>query len=176
MVLDDEAQHLLIAKEDGVTLRKPIAALGGLLALSLLALFVVVQLVPYRVSNPPVWQEPDWDSPQTETLAKRACFDCHSNEVKVPWYGHLAPLAWVIRDHVDEGRDALNFSEMNQPQEEAHEASEEVAEGEMPPYYYLLLHPDARLTDTERSELERGLAATLGSDDEDSDDKKDDDH
>lgn len=124
-------------------------------------LLLGIQLVPYRVHNPPVRQEPAWDSPTTRELARRACFDCHSNEVQVPWYGHIAPLAWIVRDHVDEGRAALNFSEMDRPQEEAHEAGEEVEEGEMPPNYYLALHADARLSKTEHEQLVRGLNRTL---------------
>lgn len=42
----------------------------------------LIQLIPYGRdhSNPPVLQEPQWDSPQTRAIAKRACFDCHSNE------------------------------------------------------------------------------------------------
>ncbi len=129
---------------------------------ALLGLFLVIQVVPYRVQNPPVLEAPTWDSPQTEALARRACFDCHSNEVKTPWYGNIAPVAWVVRHHVDEGREYLNFSEMNRPQPEAHEAGEEVVEGEMPPKYYTLLHPEARLTDAEWHTLAAGLDATLG--------------
>ncbi|MBT5773677.1 MAG: cytochrome C, partial [Dehalococcoidia bacterium] len=39
-----------------------------------------IQLVPYgrAHSNPPVTGEPAWDSPRTEELVRRACFDCHS--------------------------------------------------------------------------------------------------
>jgi mono/diheme cytochrome c family protein len=136
-----------------------------LIALSaLLGVFAVIQLVPYRVQNPLVTQEPAWDSPQTEALARRACFDCHSNEVRTPWYGHVAPVAWVIRNHVDEGREYVNFSEMDRPQPEAHESGEEVLEGEMPPNYYTLFHSEAQLTDAEWQLLAAGLDATLGGD------------
>jgi mono/diheme cytochrome c family protein len=137
-----------------------LTALGGLVAS--VVLLVAAQFVPYRVSNPPVVQGPAWDSPQTEALARRACFDCHSNEVVVPWYGQVAPVAWLVRRHVDEGRAELNLSEMNREQDEAHEAGEKVEEGEMPPAYYTLLHPDAQLTDAERTQLIAGLNATLG--------------
>ncbi len=136
------------------TLRSALAVLAGLILL--------IQLVPYRVENPPVTQAAVWDSPETEALARRACFDCHSNEVDVPWYGHIAPVSWYLADHVDEARSALNLSEMDRPQEEAHEAGEELAEGEMPPRDYLLLHPEARLTEAERRQLVAGLDATLG--------------
>jgi hypothetical protein len=118
--------------------------------------------VASRRSNPPVVAGPNWDDPATEALARRACFDCHSNEVRVPWYGHVAPMAWMVRDHVDDGRAALNLSEMHRPQEEAHESGEEVAEGEMPPWWYLALHPEARLDPAERRALAAGLDATLG--------------
>ena len=146
--------------------RNLVVTVVGTLAL----LVVAIQLVPYRVHNGPVVQEPAWDNPQTRALAARACFDCHSNEVVTPWYGHVAPVAWVVRHHVDEGRAALNLSEMHRPQEEAHEAGESIRDGEMPPRYYLPLHAGARLTDAERLELAAGLQATLGGEEEGSDD------
>lgn len=130
--------------------------------LALLALAVLIQIIPYRVNNPPVIQGPVWADRATEDLARRACFDCHSNEVRVPWYGHIAPVAWVVRHHVDDGRAALNLSEMHRPQEEAHESGEKTLEGDMPPDYYRVMHRGARLTDAERRQLAAGLDATLG--------------
>ena len=61
-----------------------------------LAAVVVMQLVPYGRdhSNPPVTAEPNWDSPETRALFKRACFDCHSNETVWPWYAYVAPFSW----------------------------------------------------------------------------------
>lgn len=131
------------------------------------ALLALIQLVPYRAQRAPVTQEPAWDRPQTRALARRACFDCHSNETVVPWCGQVAPVAWIVRGHVDEARAALNFSEMNRPQPEAHEAAEAVAEGEMPPWYYTPMHPTAALSDEERAALVAGLTATLGDDRDD---------
>ncbi|MCA9566351.1 MAG: heme-binding domain-containing protein [Myxococcales bacterium] len=132
------------------------------LALGLVVLVTVASAAGPRVHNPPVTQEPAWDSPRTRELAKRACFDCHSNQVEVPVYGYIAPFSWIVADHVEEGRERLNFSEMDRPQKEAHEAGEVVQEGEMPPAYYTALHPGARLTAAETRELAAGLAATLG--------------
>ena len=61
----------------------------GLLGILILAL--LIQLVPYGKNhvNPPVVQEPAWDSPATRALAQRACFDCHSNETVWPWYSNI---------------------------------------------------------------------------------------
>jgi len=127
--------------------------------------FVLIQLVPYgrAHANPPVQAEPKWDSPQTRELAKRACFDCHSNETVWPWYSNVAPMSWMIQKHVDEGRSKLNFSEWHRPQREAREAAETVQKGEMPEKSYLPLHPEAILSAQEKQALINGLNATLGS-------------
>jgi mono/diheme cytochrome c family protein len=136
---------------------------GGAAALALVGA-VGIQLVPYGRdhTNPPVRQEPAWDSPRTRELAQRACFDCHSNETTWPAYASVAPFSWIVQDHVDEGRALLNFSEFDRPQEEAEEAAEVVAEGEMPLWDYALMHPSAKLTDAETQDLIAGLRATLG--------------
>jgi hypothetical protein len=132
-------------------------------AAAFVAVIVVFQAVPYgrAHSNPPVVQEPAWDSPRTRELAVVACYDCHSNEVTYPWYSNVAPVSWAIQRHVDEGRDELNFSEWNRRQD-GDDAAETVKDGSMPPPYYLLTHSEARLTDAEKQELFSGFVATFG--------------
>ena len=104
---------------------------------TLIGAFLLIQLVPYRVSNPSTRDEPKWDSPRTRELAVRACYDCHSNEVKSEWYSNIAPVSWWITNHVNDGREALNFSEWNSGRGEGgDDAAETVAEGSMPPGYY----------------------------------------
>jgi mono/diheme cytochrome c family protein len=137
--------------------------IGSLIMLAA-AGFLLIQLVPYGRShnNPPVLQEPAWDQPQTRLLAKRACFDCHSNETFWPWYSNLAPMSWLVQRDVDEGRSRLNFSEWGLGEQEVDDAGETIREGEMPPLYYVLLHPQAKLSTQERDALISGLAGSLG--------------
>ncbi len=125
-------------------------------------LFGLMQLVPYRVDNPPVKQEPAWDSARTRQLAVAACFDCHSNETRTYKWERVAPLSWWITNHVKEGRNALNFSECT-PGGRRNEVAEAVRGGSMPPRYYTWfgLHSNAKLTAAERQELATGLTATL---------------
>jgi hypothetical protein len=134
--------------------------------LYLLVLFVLIQAVPYGRDhdNPPVTKEPDWKGPRTAAIARRACYDCHSNETEWPWYSHIAPFSWLVQNDVDEGREHLNFSEFDRPQRHAVDAAHEVEEGEMPLWYYRPLHPGARLDEEEKRELIRGLEATFGKD------------
>jgi hypothetical protein len=138
-------------------------SLVAIASVIVLGLVLVAQLVPYgrNHSNPPVVAEPTWNSPTTRGLAERACFDCHSNQTRWPWYSHVAPMSWLVQNHVDEGREVLNFSDWNRGNSEADEAAKTVREREMPPRSYLLLHPEARLTDAERDLLARGLDASL---------------
>ena len=132
-------------------------------AIALLVGFVLMQLVPYgrNHTNPAVIQEPDWDSPETRLLAQRACFDCHSNETVWPWYSNVAPMSWLVQRDVDEGREKLNFSEWGRF-DEIDEIAEVVMEGEMPPAQFLITHPEARLTQTEKQALAAGLMKTAG--------------
>jgi hypothetical protein len=125
--------------------------------------FVVMQLVPYRVTNPAVGREPAWDSPRTRRLAVAACYDCHSNETKTTWWEDIAPLSWWITNHVKEGRAKLNFSEWDRQQTEPDDAVDTVEGGSMPPYYYtwLGMHADAKLSPAERRQLADGLRRTL---------------
>jgi hypothetical protein len=128
----------------------------------LVGAFLLIQLVPYgrQHTNPPVVQEPNWDSPQTRELAQRACFDCHSNEVVWPWYSNVAPVSWLVQRDVDEGRQRVNFSDWGQVRE-MDDIPRVVSNGSMPPSQFLIMHPDARLTQAEKDALTSGLQATI---------------
>jgi hypothetical protein len=136
-------------------------ALG--LVLAVIVLFVAIQFVPYghNHTNPPVQAEPKWDSLQTRELAERACFDCHSNQTVWPWYSNIAPVSWLIQRDVDQGRRRLNFSEWHTTQRGAREASRIIQRGEMPQWYYVLLHPAAKLSPQDSQVLSKGLGASL---------------
>jgi cytochrome c551/c552 len=125
---------------------------------------VVIQIVPFGHShtNPPVKKEPAWNSPQTGDVVRRACFDCHSNETVWPWYSNVAPVSWLVRRDVNGGRRHLNFSEWDQPQRHAKDVAEEVKEGDMPPWFYLPMHPAARLSAAEKEALIAGATQTFG--------------
>ncbi len=139
----------------------------GKLGLVGIAVLLLMQVVPYGRShtNPPVIREPAWDSPQTRALAKRACFDCHSHETIWPWYSKIAPVSWLVQYDVDKGREELNFSDWQgggREGERPGKIGKEVAEGEMPPFQFLINHPEARLSEGEKRQLIDGLNSTAG--------------
>lgn len=91
-----------------------------------------------------------------------ACYDCHSNETRWPWYSYIAPFSWLIQNDVEEGRDELNFSTWDDDGD-SDDLYETIIEGTMPPTRYRFLHPAARLTDAEVEQLVTGLEETFGS-------------
>lgn len=129
------------------------------LALGVVALFILIQLLPIgrNHTNPAVIQNAPWRTPAAEQIARRACYDCHSNETVWPWYSNVAPLSWRIQNHVDEGREKLNFSAWGRGEYEPDEVAETVRQGYMPPSDYLILHPDARLSPADIETLISGL-------------------
>jgi len=128
---------------------------------------LVIQIVPYGRdhTNPKTVQEVKWNSPETRALAVDACFACHSNLTKWPWYTNIAPISWLTTRDVEDGRATLNFSEWQRPQEaDLQEVIESVRGKDMPPLQYRAIHSEARLSDTERQQLEAGLTKTWKSD------------
>lgn len=137
--------------------------LTGIVLASGIVLLLLIQLIPYGSDhqNPPVVQEPSWDSPETRDMAVRSCYDCHSNETIWPWYSNVAPMSWLVQRDVDRGREKLNFSDIQAGGDELDELSEVVLEGKMPLPIYLPAHPEARLSQEERDRLAQGFELTF---------------
>lgn len=141
-----------------------IVAVMGIVVLG----FVVLQLIPgssinakfASPGNPPVTNTIKWDSPETEKLARAACFDCHSNETVYPWYSNVAPISWLVNKDINEGRRELNFSTSRRF--EGDEMIREIKRGTMPMSIYLPMHPAANLTAEQKQQLMAGLLATFG--------------
>jgi heme-binding protein len=129
---------------------------------SIVVVLVAIQFIRVNSTNPPV----DSDIPtslEVKSILRRACYDCHSNETIWPWYSHIAPISWLLAWDVRDGRDELNFSTWSQYSTQRQlkklkESWEQIAEGDMPPWYYLLPHPDARLAPAERDLLRQWTA------------------
>jgi mono/diheme cytochrome c family protein len=128
---------------------------------------IAIQFVPYGRdhANPATVREIKWNTPATRVLAQDGCFACHSNLTDWPWYTSIAPVSWLTQHDVDGGRAKLNFSEWQRPQEaDLQDVIEAIRGKDMPPLQYRLVHSEARLSDTQRQELEQGLTASWAKD------------
>jgi hypothetical protein len=116
----------------------------------LIVLFAAAQLVPVRRTNPPV-VSPIRTPADVGAVLDRCCLDCHTNGTRWPWYSHVAPMSWLVVNHVKTGRANLNFSYWGAlPVDEQRSAAKDVVDqlsaGTMPLRSYLLLHRDARVS------------------------------
>ncbi|HSE98981.1 MAG TPA: heme-binding domain-containing protein, partial [Blastocatellia bacterium] len=95
---------------------------------------------------------------EVAAVLKRACKDCHSHETVWPWYSNVAPVSWLLINHVNEGRSEMNFSDWarydaRQADHLLEELCKEVKNGNMPLSSYVALHPEAKLSDEEKQLL-----------------------
>ncbi|OQP61185.1 cytochrome C [Niastella vici] len=89
---------------------------------------------------------------------KTACYDCHSNNTRYPWYVNIQPVGWYLSWHVSEGKEELNFSDFGSYSQRKQKGkfksiAKTVEEDEMPLSSYTLIHKDARLTNEEKTQL-----------------------
>ena len=93
-----------------------------------------------------------------KTILVTSCYDCHSNFTKAPWYGEIAPVSWYINDHVNEGKEELNFSAwgtypLKRKKHKLEECWEEIEKGKMPLEEYLNFHNEAKLSEEDQNKL-----------------------
>lgn len=131
--------------------------------LALAAVFAGIQAFPINRNLPASLASEEFhimENPPDEVMQilKPACYDCHSNNTRYPWYARIQPLGWWIQNHVLEGRRELNFSKFGRWSAEdradiLRHCAELVEEGAMPLKSYLPAHPEARLSDAQKQLL-----------------------
>ena len=135
-------------------------AVAILVAIAVVAL--LIQAIPVKRSNAAVESNVD-APPAVAAILRRACYDCHSNETVWPSYSRVAPVSWLVAHDVHEGRRQLDFSTWNRydavtRRRKLDRAAEKVGDGDMPPAYYVWMHPEARLSEADRAALQAWFA------------------
>ena len=130
---------------------------------ALLVILVVLQFFQIDKTNPEFDANQDFlkihETPtEIASTIKAACYDCHSNQSVYPWYTYVQPVGWFVKNHIEEGKEHLNFSEFvtYMPKKQAHkleECYELIEKGEMPLSSYTIIHKDAVLTEAQQTEL-----------------------
>jgi len=142
-----------------------LAKAGTIALLGIGAGLLLAQLVPVQRTNPPAAGDVS-APPGIEATLRRACYDCHSNETRWPWYSRVAPISWMAAHDVELGRKEINFSEWGEyypatRKRKLQWMGRALRQEAMPPWSYRLVHPDARLTDKDRAALERWIDSQI---------------
>ncbi len=129
--------------------------------MSLAAALVLAQVIRFKRENPPVSGDVA-ASAEVESVLRRGCYDCHSNQTRRPWYSSVAPASWLLHHDVVDGRHHVNFSTWDKYSgdpgtlvKKLKEIRKHVAAGKMPPLYYALIHPPAWLSAADRGVVDR---------------------
>jgi len=134
-----------------------------IILLVLLGILVIIQLIPSDLpGNSPI-EKYDFItennvSPEIAELLRTACYDCHSQEVKFPWYSYVAPVSWQVAKDINLGREQLDFSNWKQLSKRKkikllNTISEEVSLGDMPMRIYKVMHWEANLNSEQREQI-----------------------
>lgn len=123
--------------------------------LMVLGFFIVIQLIQIDRTNPSNNSSLEMQMPEKiSNIFKKACNDCHSNHTTWPWYSYIAPMSWTIKDHVEDGRASVNYSNWNNYSKEKQESilkeTFRVVYAAMPLPSYIALHKEADLSLEER--------------------------
>jgi hypothetical protein len=91
------------------------------------------------------------DVPDTvKKILISSCYDCHSNYTVYPWYVNVNPVGLWLKNHIDDGKRAINFSDLSgfnkkKLDHRMKDISEQVDNREMPLSTYLFIHRYAKL-------------------------------
>lgn len=140
--------------------------------LLLLVVFVLIQFIR-PAKNQSTGQEPATDITmiyvvpgEVQTIFKNACYDCHSNNTRYPWYINIQPAGWFMAAHVKNGRKELNFNEygnysLKRQRNKLKRIKEQLEENKMPLSSYTWMHREARLTGNQKARVTRWIDSTL---------------
>ena len=132
-----------------------------IIALVLLVCFVGIQFMPTKLNQSNTVPKTDFvlvnNAPKNiGTLLQESCYDCHSNNTQYPWYNKIQPVAWFLEDHINEGKEELNFNEWDaysnrRKNSKLKSIISQVKDDEMPLASYTLIHKDAKLSNSEKT-------------------------
>jgi hypothetical protein len=103
-----------------------------------------------------------------ETILRTSCYDCHSNNTNYPWYSYIQPARFFMESHIKKGKENLNFDEFGnyssrKQKNKLDRMIKEIKSDEMPLSSYTLIHKNAILTSTQKTEVLNWINKTIDS-------------
>lgn len=119
--------------------------------------FILLQAIQINIPEPPKIIDPEKEIQvpnEIASLLRTSCYDCHSYQTTLPWYGNVAPISWEVRSHIIDGRKWVNFQEWgNYNEEKKQKIYKSIVKSinlRMPIPMYLSMHEEAKLTIQQR--------------------------
>ncbi|WP_295421339.1 heme-binding domain-containing protein [Sulfurovum sp.] len=122
--------------------------------------FILLQAIQIDIPEPPKTIDPDKEiqaPKEIMSMLKTSCYDCHSYQTKMPWYGNISPVSLEVKSHIKEGRLAANFQEWGNyddtKKQKIYKGITKTINFRMPMPMYLTMHEEAKLTQKERNQI-----------------------
>jgi len=139
--------------------------------IGLLLIFLGIQFIPRSYNLSTTVSENDisktFDVPENvQLILKTSCYDCHSNNTHYPWYNKIQPISYFMENHITEGKEELNFSEIGTYSKRKLKSKlkaviNQIDDNEMPMFSYTIIHRDAILSEETKKQLKKWVAANL---------------
>jgi hypothetical protein len=131
--------------------------------LVLLIVFVGIQFIPTKRNQSENVPKTDFiivnNAPKNiKNTFQTSCYDCHSNNTLYPWYNKVQPVAWLLENHIEEGKAELNFSEWDLYSDRRKKSKlksiiSQIEDNEMPLSSYTIIHKNANLSIEQKNEI-----------------------
>lgn len=134
-----------------------------IIALVLLVVFVSIQFVPTEINQSNVVPKTDFmlvnNVPNTiKNKLQDSCYDCHSNNTTYPWYNKIQPVAYILENHIKEGKAELNFNEWDSLSNRRKNSKlksiiSQIKDDKMPLSSYTLIHRNSIFSEVRKQEV-----------------------
>jgi len=126
----------------------------------LVGAFILLQAIQIDIPEPPKTIDPKVAlqvPEEIDAMFKTSCYDCHSYQTNMPWYGNIAPISLEVKSHIKNGRKALNFQEWenytDEKKQKIYKGIAKTINFSMPMPMYLTIHEEAKLTQKQRNQI-----------------------
>lgn len=133
------------------------------IGLAILLLFIALQFIRPERNESNAVQQADMlthfnVSDSVAGILKIACYDCHSNNTRYPWYANVQPIGWLLGKHVKDGKQELNFNEFityspRRQLSKLKSIQNSIKDGSMPLSSYTMLHSEAKLSEDSKASI-----------------------
>jgi hypothetical protein len=137
----------------------------------LVVAFIGIQFIPTTYNLSDTISENDisktFDVPENiQLIIETSCYDCHSNNTEYPWYNKIQPVSYIMEDHITEGKEELNFSEIGSYSKRRLKSKlksiiSQIDDEEMPMFSYTIIHRDALLSEEEKEQIKDWATSEL---------------
>lgn len=131
------------------------------ITLAIIIIFLAIQFIKPPRNNSTDIASSDismvLDTPDSiKVILTNACYDCHSNNTRYPWYSNIQPVGWFLANDIKKGKEELNFSEFEAYSQrrqlsKLNSIVNSIEDEIMPLKSYRMMHKSARLSSKEKS-------------------------